>query len=128
MFKFSPRRLMIDWLPAVPVQLFTYSPATWPCKIFSRAPVFVNGTLSKTNVSCAWLICSVHTDVNRTTINFNMSFGKKSIFARAIGHDIHEHFIAIQLLALIFSVARSEEHTSELQSRENLVCRLLLEK
>src|SRR5690606_40655545 len=28
----------------------------------------------------------------------------------------------------IFIVARSEEHTSELQSRENLVCRLLLEK
>src|SRR5690606_41648205 len=26
------------------------------------------------------------------------------------------------------SVHRSEEHTSELQSRENLVCRLLLEK
>src|SRR5690606_41209068 len=26
------------------------------------------------------------------------------------------------------SVGRSEEHTSELQSRENLVCRLLLEK
>src|SRR5690606_41176351 len=26
------------------------------------------------------------------------------------------------------AVARSEEHTSELQSRENLVCRLLLEK
>src|SRR5690606_41015547 len=25
-------------------------------------------------------------------------------------------------------VARSEEHTSELQSRENIVCRLLLEK
>src|SRR5690606_41676087 len=27
-----------------------------------------------------------------------------------------------------FRVDRSEEHTSELQSRENLVCRLLLEK
>src|SRR5690606_40245220 len=27
-----------------------------------------------------------------------------------------------------FGVVRSEEHTSELQSRENLVCRLLLEK
>src|SRR5690606_39670616 len=26
-----------------------------------------------------------------------------------------------------FSIRRSEEHTSELQSRENLVCRLLLE-
>src|SRR5690606_41470282 len=29
---------------------------------------------------------------------------------------------------LTFDVRRSEEHTSELQSRENLVCRLLLEK
>src|SRR5690606_41131465 len=28
----------------------------------------------------------------------------------------------------ITDMARSEEHTSELQSRENLVCRLLLEK
>src|SRR5690606_39608293 len=27
-----------------------------------------------------------------------------------------------------FIILRSEEHTSELQSRENLVCRLLLEK
>src|SRR5690606_40657144 len=32
----------------------------------------------------------------------------------------------LQQLGLL--VARSEEHTSELQSRENLVCRLLLEK
>src|SRR5690606_40864232 len=28
----------------------------------------------------------------------------------------------------VASMSRSEEHTSELQSRENLVCRLLLEK
>src|SRR5436309_7021006 len=28
----------------------------------------------------------------------------------------------------LVAVRRSEEHTSELQSRENLVCRLLLEK
>src|SRR5690606_40372220 len=28
----------------------------------------------------------------------------------------------------MYSLYRSEEHTSELQSRENLVCRLLLEK
>src|SRR5690606_41332919 len=31
-------------------------------------------------------------------------------------------------LAQIYIIERSEEHTSELQSRENLVCRLLLEK
>src|SRR5690606_39438962 len=39
--------------------------------------------------------------------------------------------IAAILTLIYFSVksfARSEEHTSELQSRENLVCRLLLEK
>src|SRR5690606_40757247 len=30
--------------------------------------------------------------------------------------------------ALVLRDLRSEEHTSELQSRENLVCRLLLEK
>src|SRR5690606_42003417 len=33
------------------------------------------------------------------------------------------------LLLVVFGMkSRSEEHTSELQSRENLVCRLLLEK
>src|SRR5690606_37337806 len=32
------------------------------------------------------------------------------------------------LTTRISSTRRSEEHTSELQSRENLVCRLLLEK
>src|SRR5207302_8288003 len=35
---------------------------------------------------------------------------------------------ALGSLALSFTRNRSEEHTSELQSRENLVCRLLLEK
>src|SRR5690606_39862090 len=35
---------------------------------------------------------------------------------------------AARLCALSRSSPRSEEHTSELQSRENLVCRLLLEK
>src|SRR5690606_41940895 len=36
----------------------------------------------------------------------------------------------LQLAEIVRSVvrARSEEHTSELQSRENIVCRLLLEK
>src|SRR5690606_39813699 len=35
---------------------------------------------------------------------------------------------AIFLIILSKMFMRSEEHTSELQSRENLVCRLLLEK
>src|SRR5690606_39720889 len=44
--------------------------------------------------------------------------------ADAAGNDIDLHFIRTQRRRR----DRSEEHTSELQSRENLVCRLLLEK
>src|SRR5690606_2748490 len=33
-----------------------------------------------------------------------------------------------RVVAITRTLSRSEEHTSELQSRENLVCRLLLEK
>src|SRR5690606_35876499 len=36
--------------------------------------------------------------------------------------------LVIVVIASVFVGVRSEEHTSELQSRENLVCRLLLEK
>src|SRR5690606_31975341 len=45
-------------------------------------------------------------------------------------HRVEERGLAAACLAddAEFHVARSEEHTSELQSRENLVCRLLLEK
>src|SRR5687768_8783609 len=39
--------------------------------------------------------------------------------ARTFGHDLHDTYPAL---------TRSEEHTSELQSRLHLVCRLLLEK
>src|SRR5690606_41455274 len=34
----------------------------------------------------------------------------------------------LEYLLMVSVLYRSEEHTSELQSRENLVCRLLLEK
>src|SRR5258706_5488119 len=36
--------------------------------------------------------------------------------------------VAIDIRDIAFSADRSEEHTSELQSLTNLVCRLLLEK
>src|SRR5690625_6026060 len=38
------------------------------------------------------------------------------------------HFEDLDLMARLQSAGRSEEHTSELQSRGHLVCRLLLEK
>src|SRR3712207_8774627 len=35
---------------------------------------------------------------------------------------------SVAMTSLVFMLLRSEEHTSELQSRQYLVCRLLLEK
>src|SRR5690606_40870974 len=46
------------------------------------------------------------------------------VLAGALGNGIDR----LRLGYVIDFVHRSEEHTSELQSRENLVCRLLLEK
>src|SRR2546427_5354042 len=37
-------------------------------------------------------------------------------------------FVATAAAGTMFAASRSEEHTSELQSQSNLVCRLLLEK
>src|SRR5690606_41836389 len=46
-----------------------------------------------------------------------------------LGGGIRDHIGDVNGLIVDRQVdARSEEHTSELQSRENLVCRLLLEK
>src|SRR5438270_10010832 len=47
------------------------------------------------------------------------------------GKTVFEHYAnggGPEMRCKIFRVSRSEEHTSELQSQSNLVCRLLLEK
>src|SRR3712207_7723049 len=41
---------------------------------------------------------------------------------------VYEAHLTVYLRKLWLTVGRSEEHTSELQSRQYLVCRLLLEK
>src|SRR2546428_2099834 len=49
----------------------------------------------------------------------------------ARARDVEErrpHLPAAQLSHRLMRIDRSEEHTSELQSRSDLVCRLLLEK
>src|SRR5690606_28665079 len=43
-------------------------------------------------------------------------------------HEGRRSAVRALIAQVIYFVERSEEHTSELQSRENLVCRLLLEK
>src|SRR5690242_21617856 len=49
------------------------------------------------------------------------------LLARMQEHGLREEVVGVQDRAL-GGVLRSEEHTSELQSHVNLVCRLLLEK
>src|SRR3712207_7697205 len=39
-----------------------------------------------------------------------------------------QHYFMIYVIEYYLKISRSEEHTSELQSRQYLVCRLLLEK
>src|SRR5690606_39916966 len=55
--------------------------------------------------------------------------------ATGVRQDETERFVSFDIRIVrdrdgdrLFDLPRSEEHTSELQSRENLVCRLLLEK
>src|SRR6185436_20711482 len=48
----------------------------------------------------------------------------RSVSARYVGYNVR----SIDLSMTPLSMRRSEEHTSELQSPDHLVCRLLLEK
>src|SRR3712207_6848038 len=47
---------------------------------------------------------------------------------RAQGHDLGHGLLAVLGGDVVDDLVRSEEHTSELQSRQYLVCRLLLDK
>src|SRR5690625_5775103 len=57
--------------------------------------------------------------INELLINENI---------RAPGAMLEVFYILDQALIMSIKIQRSEEHTSELQSRGHLVCRLLLEK
>src|SRR3712207_8511941 len=54
------------------------------------------------------------------------SFVGGVIAVRAAGGDSSDVVGAILVSGVILALVRSEEHTSELQSRQYLVCRLLL--
>src|SRR5258707_6063122 len=63
-----------------------------------------------------------------TLFPYTTLFRSKASRARAIGAGIGACFGAEQFRLDELRSRRSEEHTSELQSRQYLVCRLLLEK
>src|SRR5690625_6373747 len=66
-------------------------------------------------------------NVQKKAIQFENRFGRRPrIMVAKIGQDGHDR--GARVIATSFADLRSEEHTSELQSRGHLVCRLLLEK
>src|SRR5690606_40848301 len=96
--------------------------------------------------------CRLHSDLpsfptrrSSDLLSFSLSpahislvHGEEGPLIRLISHTDDPHwlrvvgfigwFAALGGFSLLGLGGRSEEHTSELQSRENLVCRLLLEK
>src|SRR5690606_41869485 len=103
-----------------------------PCFFLSRAarlpclpsfPTRRSSDLLQALIAAGTPVCTIFgktwtlhvTEVLRTTLEQNLVMIEESVaFLRAAGKMV------------VYD--RSEEHTSELQSRENLVCRLLLEK
>src|SRR5690606_41959852 len=67
--------------------------------------------------------------INRQMASRKIKAHRKIIFRNFIKDDL-VNVLAERARRIFYlgKTARSEEHTSELQSRENLVCRLLLEK
>src|SRR5690606_39563182 len=54
--------------------------------------------------------------------------GYNSLYKILVDYEVLPLIRNCFVIYIYVCTARSEEHTSELQSRENLVCRLLLEK
>src|SRR5690606_41584448 len=85
------------------------SRAAWRCSFMTRRPP------RSTLFPYTTLFRSVGTDVEPHACSYNVC---SVVGSKASGKQVHSVELGV----------RSEEHTSELQSRENLVCRLLLEK
>src|SRR5688572_31265551 len=77
-----------------------------------RSTLFPYTTLFRSGCASAWLRCRPR---RRAT---SMGFAKRYASRDAIPERVVD----------LYNETRSEEHTSELQSQSNLVCRLLLEK
>src|SRR5258707_11919193 len=71
-----------------------------------------------------------------TTLFRSLLFGRRARIGAALADPLQQRACAFRGVELVLGVdaecartlLRSEEHTSELQSRQYLVCRLLLEK
>src|SRR5690606_41999695 len=104
---------------SIPVLLFLFlelpPPLLYPLSLHDALPIF--SSLTRT---LALSDSFPKFELNNNIVNLANTIGYKTYWLSNQGQiGVHESPITIM---------RSEEHTSELQSRENLVCRLLLEK
>src|SRR5690606_21872490 len=100
--------------------------------------------VSSVKPKAVWLAAGEMADKQKKTVSAKISFGYHKlqarvaielvagtvalpIFEQTVGDNVAEAMV-VALEEGIIAGSRSEEHTSELQSRENLVCRLLLEQ
>src|SRR5215203_4369985 len=98
------------------------------------------GTARSCRSSCFWSRCPMITSSSVRSINCFFFFFNDTATTEIYTLSLHDALpiSAIRVAAMGSTVthqrdwpplqARSEEHTSELQSRQYLVCRLLLEK
>src|SRR5688572_32562626 len=90
-----------------------------------RATLFPYTTLFRS--LCSDGLCG-YFEEDLETLGKHLSNPDADIAARALIDAANEQGGKDNITAVIVTERRSEEHTSELQSQSNLVCRLLLEK
>src|SRR5690606_41445333 len=92
-------------------------------------PLFPYTTLFRSKASTASMVEGMFAPSATQITPFLISVFASSPFSSFwVAHGSATSTGTCQGVAPATNLARSEEHTSELQSRENLVCRLLLEK
>src|SRR5690606_41345507 len=91
-------------------------------------PTRRSSDLGRTRTNIATGIHGPHTDIagNAFEQPHQPSLFAGGVRQPRVGRVDAQHPLALTIRRI--EAGRSEEHTSELQSRENLVCRLLLEK
>src|SRR5690606_40368239 len=85
--------------------------------------VYAVGLPSAISVSLGWLFLMLHWPGGSELFNYGLLVFLL-VFVPLLGID--RYHVGTRRMPEKGSMIRSEEHTSELQSRENLVCRLLL--
>src|SRR5688572_32766454 len=87
-----------------------------------RSTLFPYTTLFRSNEACLQMLEEIRDVSNVPEFIRKVKYKNSGVKLMGFGHRVYKNYDPRAKLM------RSEEHTSELQSQSNLVCRLLLEK